>query len=100
MPTETQLVTKIMLMLERYTPYVNKNHGSPFQRKGRPDIEGCVAGQFIAFEVKLPGKKHTLTRLQERALQDIRDAGGRAKVVDSVDEAENMLKFWGLILAV
>ena len=97
MPTEAQLVTKIMIMLDRHTPYANKNHGSPFQRKGRPDIEGCLDGQFVAFEVKLPGKKNTLTRLQQRALQDIRDAGGRAEVIESVAEAEHMLRFWGLI---
>lgn len=98
MPTETQLVTKIMLMLEAHGAYVNKNHGSPFQRRGRPDIEGCLAGRFFALEVKLPGRtRGTLTSLQKRALREIRHAGGNAGVVESVEIAESLLRIWGLI---
>jgi hypothetical protein len=96
MPTETQLVARIMLMLERRGAYANKNHGSPFQRLGRPDIEGCLDGSFFAFEVKLPGKKHSLTRLQVQALIEIREAGGCAEVVESVQEAEDLLRAWNL----
>lgn len=99
MPTETQLVTKIMLRLEQWGAYANKNHGTPFQRRGRPDIEGCLRGRFFAFEVKLPGKKQTVTSLQKRALDEIRAAGGFAKVVVSVDEVESMLRAGGLISA-
>ncbi len=97
MPTETQLVVRIMLWLERRGAYVNKNHGSPFQRMGRPDIEGCLRGRFFAFEVKLPmksGKKRTGSSLQERALEEIRMAGGRAAVVDCMPEVEDLLRDW------
>lgn len=98
MPTETQLVARIMLMLDGQGAYVNKNHGSPFQRMGRPDIEGCLRGRFFAFEVKLPGKsrkKRTGSSLQERALREIRTAGGCAAVVERVDEVDSLLSDWG-----
>lgn len=97
MPTETQLVARIMLMLERRGAYANKNHGSPFQRLGRPDIEGCLRGRFFAFEVKLPGKsgkKRTGSSRQERALEEIRTAGGYAAVVTSVEEVMESLCVW------
>ncbi len=96
MPTETQLVAQIMLTLEQRGAYANKNHGSPFQRMGRPDIEGCLRGRFFAFEVKLPGKKRALTRLQLQALIEIREAGGFAEVVESVQDVEDLLRGWSL----
>ncbi len=96
MPTEAQLVARIMLMLEQRGAYANKNHGSSFQRMGRPDIEGCLRGQFFAFEVKLPGKKRALTRLQVQALIEIREAGGFAEVVESVQDVEDLLRGWSL----
>ncbi len=94
MTTEAHLVTQIMLMLERRGAYVNKNHGSPFQRMGRPDIEGCLGGRFFALEVKLPGKRRTLTPLQVHALAEIWGAGGFAGVVESVTETEDLLRAW------
>jgi hypothetical protein len=96
MPTETQLVARIMLMLERRGAYANKNHGSPFQRMGRPDIEGCLDGSFFAFEVKLPGHTQDLTPLQARALDEIRTAGGYSTMITSIEEAEAALSVWHL----
>lgn len=94
MPTEAALTTKIKAMLEKRGAYVNVNHGSPFQRKGRPDIEACLWGLFIAFEVKLPRRQKTVTALQTETLREIVQAGGYSAVVTSVAEAEELLHKW------
>ncbi len=52
---------------------------------GLPDIICCIAGRFVAFEVKTPGSKPT--KLQEAMIKKIRAAGGVAHVVHSVDDA-------------
>lgn len=46
---------------------------------GIPDFLGCVAGRFVALELKTTGKK--ATKLQGWVLAKIRDAGGYAEVV-------------------
>lgn len=97
MGTEANIVGKVLIMLRRHGAYTNKNHGSPFQRIGRPDIEGCLRGRFFAFEVKQPGQGHTLTPLQTRALEEIKAAGGLAGTVTSVDEAERAIRDWDLL---
>lgn len=96
MATEAALVTKIMAMLKLRGAYVNKNHGSPLQRKGRPDIEACLNGLFVAFEVKLPGKENEGDGidLQKETLQEIIRAGGYAAVVTSLAQAEQLLRAW------
>lgn len=52
---------------------------------GTPDLIGSVDGRFLALEVKLPGRRPTPE--QRARLQEIRDHGGIAEVVHSVDEA-------------
>lgn len=51
---------------------------------GIPDILGCVAGRFLAAELKSPGK--TATSLQALFLKRIREAGGRAEVIDDFND--------------
>ena len=50
---------------------------------------GCSVARFVALEVKQPGKKARPE--QEAWLRLVRDAGGIAGVVTSVDEAERLL---------
>ena len=45
-------------------------------RKGVPDILMCLAGRFVAIELKREGEKPT--KLQEYVLQEIQKAGGLA----------------------
>lgn len=59
-------------------------HG--FGRSGVPDIVACVRGRFIGIECK--AAKNKPTALQEREMQAIREAGGIALVVSSVDVTE------------
>jgi len=51
---------------------------------------GCLRGKMFALEVKRPGGKATELQLHE--LKRIRDAGGMAAVVESVNEVKEILK--------
>jgi len=66
-----------------------KEHGGMYGTAGIPDIICCYQGRFYAFEVKGPRGK--LTKLQEKTLKDIREAGGQAYVVRSLDEVKQIL---------
>ncbi len=68
-----------------------KQHGGPYGCAGLPDIICCMNGRFVAFEVKRP-KGGRLTKLQEVAIGKIRDAGGVAAVVTSLDEVKAVVK--------
>ncbi len=60
-----------------------------YGKGGTPDIIACIAGQFVAIEVKRPGKEPT--ERQWTRIYDIRNAGGRAiwgdatKVISELD---------------
>lgn len=51
---------------------------------GLSDIVACVRGRMVVIEVKRPGKKPT--DMQEAFLQRVRDAGGVALVITSVEQ--------------
>lgn len=55
---------------------------------GIPDFICCHDGQFIAIETKAPGKLNSVTANQERVLEEIREHGGFAIVVDNVEMLE------------
>lgn len=74
-----------------------KTHGGMYGTAGIPDIIACIGGRFCAFEVKQPSGK--LTRLQEIALGKIRDAGGVAGKVTSVEDVKGMLAGAGIAAA-
>jgi hypothetical protein len=59
-------------------------------REGTPDFLVCFKGQFIALEVKVGGNHPTPE--QERELQAVRDSGGKAFPVRSLDEVRTILK--------
>jgi Holliday junction resolvase len=72
-------------------------HFSPVQngmgRAGIPDIIGCYAGRFVAFECKA-GKGKT-TALQDRELENIRKAKGLAFVIneENVEQIKELLQW-------
>ena len=73
-----------------FTPSASK-----FGKRGVPDLIYCVAGLFVAVEVKAPGAKSRVTELQARQLQGIAEAGGLSFVVydeQSLDLAINVTK--------
>jgi Holliday junction resolvase len=63
-----------------------KVHGSQYQRKGLPDIVGCVHSTFFGIEMKKPGRRCTVTDAQKAVLDKIRKAGGKAGVATSYQE--------------
>lgn len=83
--TEAELTKKMVKALKGVGAFAVKIHGGPNQQRGLPDIVGCLNSCFFGIEVKRPGKEHTLTKLQDKKLQDIRDAGGFAFMSSDVD---------------
>lgn len=69
-----------------------KNHGGPYVSEGISDITGCLAGRFIAFEVKLPGREKTLTRLQQKFIDRVKEAKGIAGMVTSYEDCLKLLE--------
>ncbi len=67
-----------------------KEHGGPFGTNGVPDIICCYKGRFLGMECKLPGG--VLTELQKRAIDKINKAGGIARRVESVEDAEDIIR--------
>lgn len=68
-----------------------KNHGGPYMSEGVSDITGCLSGRFIAFEVKLPGKEKTITRLQQKFINEVKANGGIAGMVTSFEDCVHLL---------
>jgi VRR-NUC domain len=100
-PTETDTLLAVLDML-RLHPKVGlawrANTGQAsfngrdvrFGFVGQADIVGCLkGGRFFAIEVKSP--RGRLSNAQERFLSNVRQVGGIAGVVRSVDEAKLML---------
>lgn len=57
-------------------------------RVGIPDFVCCYQGRFIAIETKAPGKLSTVTPNQQRVIDEIREYGGLALVIDNVESLE------------
>jgi hypothetical protein len=86
-PLESKITKAVMASLkERPGVWMFKVAGGPMQQRGVPDIICCVNGAFVALEVKRPGLGR-LTDLQALTIERIREVGGVAEVVTSVEEA-------------
>lgn len=92
---ETALVGKIRAAVKRRFPdaMIVKVHGGPYQTVGLPDLLVIVEGRAYGFEVKKQrlgeSTEHAYGRAtlpQLKRLADLRQAGGVAAVVLSVDE--------------
>ena len=60
-------------------------------RAGCPDILVCYKGNFLAFEVKAPGKVNNTTANQDREIAGINKAQGIAIVVDNVEQVMEVI---------
>jgi penicillin-binding protein-related factor A (putative recombinase) len=58
---------------------------------GLPDIIGCYKGKFFAFETKNPDNRSGTSVRQEYVMEKIRQAGGVAQVVCTIQEALDAL---------
>ena len=63
-----------------------KEHGGMYGRAGIPDIIACIDGKFYGFEVKTEIGRPT--KLQNSTIAKIRNAGGIAQVVRSVEDVK------------
>lgn len=69
----TREVVKKLIAVPRPTIFAVKIHGGPHQRKGLPDIAGCVEGQCFGIEMKLDGNRPT--PIQKSVLAAMSKAG-------------------------
>lgn len=90
MPTERAITRQIREYVSGL-PHVFwfKIHGSSFQKPGIPDMLIVVDGRPVFIEIKRPGGRPTA--LQQLVMQQIRDAGGTAEVVWSLDDAKRVI---------
>ena len=89
---ESQIVKKIKRYLEQAYPGVwYKIHGGPYQEAGIPDIVGCHAGQFYAFEVKRPTRRHKVSMSQKYQLDRLEKAGAKCGVVTGIQEVRAIM---------
>lgn len=66
-----------------------KEHGGQYGTAGIPDIIVCYKGRFIALEAKVG--KNQPTKLQAATIDKIRQAGGIASVVYSLENVKTVL---------
>lgn len=57
---------------------------------GIPDIIICYKGKFVAMEAKVGKNKPTI--LQEKIMKEIKQAGGIAEIVRSVEDAKRVMQ--------
>lgn len=86
---ESRLQQAIQKAIRKKYPdvFMFKHWGGPFSPAGIPDLIICLRGHFVAFEVKLPKDQSKPSRIQLETIDDIRRAGGCARIVRSIDEA-------------
>lgn len=82
--SETKITNAIIRELRQRGAWCTKIHGSVFQARGTEDIIACVAGRFVAIEVKTPTGKESPTQVYTRG--QIIKAGGEAVVCTSVQD--------------
>lgn len=63
----------------------------PFTAHGIPDFVCCRDGGFLAIEAKAPGALGNLTTNQSRVIEEIKDHGGVAIVIDNPADLESFL---------
>ena len=71
---------KVVKLLKAQGVYYFSTMTHGFGRSGVPDIICCIDGKFLGIECKAGSNKPTA--LQEKEMQAIRDAGGRAVVIN------------------
>lgn len=105
MPLEKEVKQSILDYLNSLPKcYARGKHSNPFS-KGWPDIQGCLRGRTLAFEVKQPKSardprpKKEATVLQEMEQLKWFRAGAVVGVVTSVDAVKAILSTYDLLPA-
>lgn len=77
---ESKVKAKIKDILKAQNVYYAMPIGTGYGNSGIPDFLCCVNGHFLGIEAK--AGKGTTTALQDKNIQQIKDAGGTATVVN------------------
>ena len=77
---ESKVKAKIKAILKTNNVYYAMPIGTGYGNSGVPDFLCCVNGHFLGIEAK--AGKGTTTALQEKNIQQIKDAGGTATVIN------------------
>jgi hypothetical protein len=89
---EGKVKKRVKDVLKSLGAYYAMPVGGGFGNSGVPDFLICMSGTFVGIETKANGGKPTA--LQEKNLEQIRQAGGVALVIDekNVTELETILR--------
>jgi hypothetical protein len=89
---ESKVKDKIKKILKAHNVYYAMPMGTGYGNAGVPDFLCCVNGCFVAIEAK--AGKSTTTALQDKNLQQIKDSGGFAFIVNegSLEEFEQSIQ--------
>jgi hypothetical protein len=91
MTTERAIVKAILAYLNSLPRCLaRKRWGGGMGVAGDPDIDACIRGRSVQFEVKRPGERPT--PLQLKRLEEWRKAGAVVAVVHSVAEVRAVLE--------
>ena len=77
---EAKVKAKIKDILKAQNVYYAMPIGTGYGNSGVPDFLCCVNGHFLGIEAK--AGKGTTTALQDKNIQQIKDAGGTATVIN------------------
>ena len=82
LPKESYYQDKIIKHIRELFPsaFVWKAAAGAYSRQGIPDVCAVINGRYYGFEVKRP-LIGVLSKIQERTIEQIKQAGGRAFVV-------------------
>lgn len=91
MTPEAKVKKKVTEILKTHGAYYFYPVTGGYGTSGVPDIIGCMDGKFFGIECK--AGKGKLTALQEKNLQQIKDAGGVSLVVNenNIQEVETVM---------
>jgi len=93
--SEKQIENQIKNYLDSIGAWHIKTHGNMFSRAGTPDLIASINSKFVAIEVKKPGG--VVSALQRAHINLIRQSGGVAFVVYSLEETKKYLKKFNII---
>lgn len=89
-PLESNITKSILKYLRSLDKcFAWKVHGGMYGTAGIPDVICCYQGQFLAFEVKVPGNKPTA--IQQAMIEKINNAKGKAYIVYSVKDVRGII---------
>ncbi len=93
LPKESYYQDRIIKHIKAIIPsaFVWKEAAGAYSRQGIPDVCAVIHGRYYGFEIKRPFVG-VLSKIQERTIEQIRGAGGRAYVVTYPDEVTRVLR--------